>query len=303
VVEQLQVDATGGAWINDLICAGPAGNPFLAIKVLSGVEKSSLVRYADGAAEVLAEDIERLVPTANGPLGVGSDGTIYRVDAVAQTLTPLSEALGDVKGQVVAAVPSPDGSHLALSAMDFETSPSQGRVYVIDLEDGEIVEKEFACDIYPVWVDNENLFMQDSCTSDVGVIYTTELEVVGEGQPPEYGYYTNHVTDETGATFFPSEFAIRVVEPGTETSSELTRLFTYPGAILVVPESVRPNWEGPAFIATNVVDTPVTTFVEAPAPGVPGPEEVAPETPAWLMAVAVIAAAGVFWLLIRRPTG
>jgi hypothetical protein len=297
LIDQHQIDPSGTAWINELICSGPGGKSFLATKGLSGLEGSSLVHYADDAAEVVAEDIERLVPTTDGPVAVGSDGVIYRVDLPTGNLTALNEPIGDVKGQVVAAVPSPDGSHLALSAMDFDTNPYEGRVYVIDLEDGESVEKDFACDIYPIWLDSETLLIQDHCTTEVGVIYSTDLEALGEGEAPDYAY-TAFVTDETGALFYPSEFAIRVVEPGTEESTEIARLVTYPGAILVVPESVRPKWEGS--VVTALVQYPPTTFMEAPAPGVPGPEAVASETPAWLLFLALISAGGVFWLLLHQ---
>jgi hypothetical protein len=297
VIDQHQIDDTGGAWINDLICTGPSGESFLAIKGLSGLEKSSLVRYADGEVALVSEDIERLIPTADGPVAVGSDGTIYAVDLPTGDLTALNEPVGDVKGQIVAAFASPDGSHLALTTVDWNANPLQGKVFVIDLRDGTNTQSDVACDIYPTWLDDERLFL-NQCTSEVGHIYSTDLEDLGEGQPPEYASYTNHVTDETGAIFFPSEFAIRVVEAGSEESVEMARLFTYPGAILVVPESVRPDWQGSGFTAS--VQSPPTTFMEAPAPGVPGPEASVSETPGWLTFLAVVAAGGVFWLLLRK---
>jgi len=300
VIDEFQLDTTGGAWLAGLLCAGPAGNPLLAIKVLSGVEKSTLVRYADGVTEVVAENIERLVDTADGPVAIGSDGTVYRVEDGTGILTPLGEPIGDVQGQIVAAVPSPDGSHLAISAVDWESAAPDGRVFVIDLEQGTSAKTGFACDIYPVWMDDERVYLHDSCTSDVGLIYSTDLEVIGEGQPADYAH-TAYVTDETGAIFYPSEFAINVVEVGMETGSELTRLFTYPGAMLLVPPSARSNWEGSVFTAAPLVDTPPTTFSEAPAPGVPGPDTTDPESPLWLMFVGLAAVGGVSWLLLRRP--
>ncbi len=48
LIDQHLIDPSGTAWINELICTGPAGESFLATKGLTGVEGSSLVRYADG---------------------------------------------------------------------------------------------------------------------------------------------------------------------------------------------------------------------------------------------------------------
>lgn len=297
VVDEYQLDSIGGAWLNGLICAGPAGDPSLAIQVLSGVEKSTLVRYADGVTEVLAEDIERLLDTAVGPVAVGSDGVLYGVNAETGTLTPLNESIGDVPGQIVAAVSSPDGSHIALSTLDWDEYPLDGRVSVIDLEQGTFAQAAFACDIYPIWLDDDRLLLHDSCTSDTGQIYSIGLEMVGEGQPPD-GASTS-VVDETGAIFYPSGFAIMVVEPGSETGSELTRLFTYPGTLLLVPPSARSGWEGSGFTPPPVANT-LTTLVEAPAPGVPVPDLIEPERSGWVLALGVVAAGAALWLLLRQ---
>jgi len=311
VIDEYQLDSAGGAWLNGLLCAGPSGDPTLAIKVLSGDEKSSLVRHTGGGTEVLAEDIERLLDTAVGPVAVGSDGVLYGIDVDTGVLTPLTESVGDVQGQLVAAVPSPDGSHVALSTLDWDKYPLDGRVFVIDLDQGTSAQAAFACDIYPVWLDDERLLLYDSCASDTGQIYSIGLEVVGDGQAPDgastsvidetgAAFYTK-VVDETGAIFYASQLAIMVVEPGAESGSELTRLFTYPGTLLLVPPSARSNWKGPAFTPMPIVDSQPTTFVEAPAPGVPGSDLVDTESPVWLMILGVITAGGVFWLLLRPP--
>jgi len=298
LVDQHLIDDSGTAWINELICASPKGESFLAIKGLSGLEETSLIRFSEGKISVVSEEIARLIPTADGAVAVGSDGVVYEVELQTGDLTPLSEPVDDVKGQIVAAVPSPDGSYLALTTVDWNASPLQGKVFVIDLADGTNTQTEVACDIYPLWLDDEKLFL-NQCTSEIGHVYSTDLEALGGGQPPEYAYYKNYVTDETGAIFFPSEFAIRVVEPGTKESVEMARLFSYPGAILVVPEGIRSGWEGSGFTAS--VRYPPTTFIEIPAPGVPGPIAAASETPAWLLLFALTSAGAVFWLLLRRP--
>ncbi|HSO50076.1 MAG TPA: hypothetical protein VLS86_05980, partial [Acidimicrobiia bacterium] len=300
VIDRIQPDSTAGAWLNGLLCVGAGGDPTLAIKTLSGVEHSSLVLYTEGDSEVLAEDVERLLDTAAGPVVIGSDGVIYAIDVDNRTLTPLTESVGDLRGQLVAAVSSPDGTHIALTTLDWDQYPLDGRVIVIDLKQGTNAQLGVACDIYPIWLDDETLTFTDHCTSEVPGFYDTNLEAVAGNPIPDYAH-TSYVTDETHTIFYPSEFAIRALEPGMEDSVELTRLFTYPGALLLMPPSARTEWVQPAFDPAPIVDVPPVTFVEAPAPGVPGADPVDAETPIWLLIVVAIAAGGGLWMLLRRP--
>jgi hypothetical protein len=117
---------------------------------------------------------------------------------------------------------------------------------------------------------------------------------------PDYAH-TSYVTDETDTIFYPSEFAIRALEPDTANSYELTRLFTYPGTLLVVPRSARTGWVQPAFIPTAIVDAPPITFIEGPVPGVPGTDPGDAETPTWLLILGAVGAGGGLWMLLRRP--
>jgi hypothetical protein len=60
------------------------------------VSVADSVLFSDGEASVVSEEIARLVPTANGPVAVGSDGVVHGVELPTGDLTALSEPVGDV---------------------------------------------------------------------------------------------------------------------------------------------------------------------------------------------------------------
>ena len=302
VIDEIEVDATGGAWLRNLICTGPAGDQFLAIRTLSGEEEqSSLVRQTDDDTEVLAEDIEVLVDRPGAaPIAIATDGTLYEVDAETGATNVLDVALTGKTGYVVSAMASPDGSHVAVSTADWNLNPIEGDLFVVDLEEGSVVSQEMACDLYPVWLDNQEFAIHD-CMTAVTSVYSTNLELVGEGVMPEWGS-TGYVTDETGALFFPYGYDIRVLEPGTEESTKLTTLFTYPGRLLVVPQEAREAWDGPAYTPTPITETPVVTFPEDGLEPVPITIE-RNETPIWLMALGGFAVIAVLVMLLVPPRG
>jgi hypothetical protein len=301
LVGEYQVDTDVAPWVNHLVCLGPGGNPFLATTVLSGIEQSALVRHADGVTELLAEDIEILLDTAVGPVAIGSDGTLFRVETGSGELVQLVESVGDLKGQIASTALSPDGTHLALSAVNWNETPPAGRVIVFDLESGEHAETVFACDIYPAWLDNEQISLWDTCNSTVGGVYTNDLELIREEPAPNYAGYGWTVTDETGAVFYPSESGVSVIEPGSDTATPFGQLTGFPTTALLVPEETRAAWEGSAFVPGSAVDGPVPTF-EVPEPGEFPPAPDTADPPAWLMAVGAVVVGGVLWLLVRRPT-
>lgn len=305
VVGEYQIDPQGSPWVRNLICAGPGGNPYLAVTELSGLAETSLIRYADGNTEVLAEDIEQLISTSVGLVAIGSDGVISSVDADSGSLTALIDSIGDVRGQLGPVVVSPDGSHLALSVVNWNVTPPQGRAIVLDLESRTAAETEFACDIYPTWVNDEEISIWDTCDSEVGGIYGTDLELIREGPPPaDYLAYGWTVTDENGAVYYPGDFGMSVVLPGDETGTPFGQLTGYPSAALLVPEAARAAWTGSEFQPGDVLQAPPVTFVEPipiPAPGeaplIPG----SANSPAWLMVVGAVMVGGVIWLLVRKP--
>ena len=302
VIDEIEVDATGGAWLRNLICTGPAGDRFLAIRTLSGdEEQSSLVRQTGDDTQVLAEDIEVLVDRPGAaPIAIATDGTLYEVDAESGATTALDVVLTGTTGYIVSAMASPDGSHLAVSTADWNLTPIEGDLFVVDLEEGSVVSQEMACDLYPVWLDNQEFAVHD-CMTAVTSVYSTDLELVGEGVMPEWGS-TGYVIDETGALFFPYGYDIRVLEPGTEESTQLTTLFTYPGRLLLVPEEAREAWDGPAYTPAPVTERPVVTYFGEGVEPVPISSE-RTETPIWLIALGGFAVIAVLILLLMPPRG
>jgi len=298
VVDEYRLDPETAPWLSHLICAGPGGNPLLAISTLSGVDQSSLIRHADLATEVLVEDVEWLVATASGPVAIGSDGSILAVDPDTGDLTELAEPIGDIHGQLVAVVPSPDGSHLAVSAVDWTATPQQGRAFMIDTDAGTTIGINTECDVYPVWLDNEQVLIWDTCVTDVPSIYTTDLQLVGEGAPSDLPYWGWTVTDEDGAVFYPGEFGLNVIEPGEESGTQFGPRMGYPSAALLVPEMARLAWSGSGFTPG---ETTPTTFVEIPAPGEIPPEQSGSfDSPLWFVILGSALVAGVFWLLLAN---
>lgn len=306
VVGEYRLDPEGSPWVRNLVCAGPGGNPFLAVTELSGIAKTSLVRYADGQNEVLAEDIEQLIDMSVGLVAIGSDGNIYGVDAESGTMTLLIESIGDVRGKLGPVVASPDGTHLALSVVNWNATPIEARAIVLDLEGQAVAEVTFACDIYPTWIDDEQVSIWDTCNSSVGAIYSTDLEMIREGAPPA-GYlgYSWSVIDEEGAAFYPGDFGMSVIEPGAESATKFGALTSYPSAALLVPVSARDAWTGSDFIPGAVVEAPPVTFPEQipiPAPGELPPVPGDTDSPMWLVVLGVVATGGVLWLLVRKPS-
>ncbi len=307
VVGEYPLDPQGSPWVRNLICAGPGGNPFLAVTELSGLAETSLIRYADGNTKLLAEDIEQLIDTSVGLVAIGSDGVISSVDPESGSLSTLIESIGDVRGQLGPVVVSPDGSHLALSVVNWNVTPPQGRAIVLDLEGRTSAEAAFACDIYPSWVNDEEVSIWDTCNSNVGGIYSTDLELIREGPlPADYLGYGWTVTDENGAVYYPGDFGMSVVLPGAESGTPFGQLTGYPSAALLVPEAARAAWTGSEFQPGDVVEGPPITFVEPipiPAPGeapvIPG----STNSPVWLMVVGAVMVGGVLWLLLRKPPG
>ncbi|HEY4606655.1 MAG TPA: WD40 repeat domain-containing protein, partial [Acidimicrobiia bacterium] len=263
VVGEYHLDPDIAPWFNHLICTGPGGNPILGTSTLSGIDRTTLIRHADGVTEALREDVEWLIATSRGPVAIGSDGSILSVDANSGDLKELAEPLGDVHGQLTAVVPSPDGSHLAIGAVDWSLTPQQGRAFVIDVDNGTSVGIDVECDVYPVWLDNEQISILDSCTSEVPVVYTTDLELVGSGELSPFGYWGWSVTDETGAVFYPGEFGLNVLEPGATTGTQFGHSMGFPSAALLVPETARETWTGSDFVPAAVTDVPI---VDEPLP-------------------------------------
>ena len=299
VVGEYQLDAQDAPWISNLVCVGPGGNPFLAISVLSGVEKSSLIRVADGITEVLAEDIETLIDTALGPVAIGSDGTLFGVDPETGSLDELVASVGDLKGQIASTALSPDGSHLALSAVNWNATPLAARVIVFDIASRVYAETEFTCDVYPVWLDDEQISIWDTCSSSVGSIYNTELELIGQDRGPDYASAWK-ITDESGAVFYPDQLGITVIEPGAETGTAFGQLPGFPSAAVLVPEEARAFWEGSDFVPSPIVEG--VTPVEAPPPGEFPPIPTTTDSPIWLIVVGAVMVGGVLWLLVRKPS-
>ena len=183
--------------------------------------KSSLVLYSGDDGEVLAEDVERLLDTAAGPVVIGSDGVVYAIDVDGRVLTPLTESVGDLRGQLVTAVPSPDGSFVASVHPRLEPVPARRTCDRRRSGAGNATPNSaVACDIYPIWLDDETLTFTDHCTSEVPGFYDTNLETVAGSPIPDYAH-TSYVTDETGTIFYPSEFAIRAsrARDGRQSSS------------------------------------------------------------------------------------
>jgi hypothetical protein len=277
---------------------GPGGNPFLATTVLSGVEKSSLIRHADGVTELLAEEIEILLDAAIGPVAIGSDGTLFSVDPETGELVQVAESAGDLTGQISGIALSPDGTHLALSAVDWSATTPDGRIIVFDLESGEHAETAFRCDVYPAWLNDDEISLWDMCNSQVGGVYTTELELIREEPAPGYAGQGWAITDETGAVFYPGESGVSVLEPGAETGVPFGQLTGFPSAALLVPEETRELWVGSDFVPGPIVEG--VDPGEVPPPGeFPGTVETT-DYPAWLMAVGAVMVGGVLWLLLRR---
>ncbi len=301
VLQEMAMVPIEGEWFTDVICGGPAADSVYFISVFPESTGNTLERRFGDYAETIQRGIERLIDSPDGPLAIGGDGVVYRLDTDSATLDVLSEPLGDVRGQVVSASPSPDGSHLVISTMDWSTNLPQGAVYVVDLEQGTATAIEFACDVYPIWLDNDRLFIHDSCTSDIGSIYNADLQLIGEGEAPEYAYYANRAVDEEGSVFYPGDYSIQMWDPETAATSEFASLLVYPGHILVVPEKAREAWKGPAFSPSPITDTPVVTYVEDVAE--PIPVDVSQSTPVWLIVVGVLAAVGVLALLLAPPKG
>jgi hypothetical protein len=300
IVGESSLDPELSPWVRNLVCTGPAGESFFAVTELSGATQASLIRYANGNAEVVSEEIESIVDTAVGLVAIGSHGAITSVE----TLEDLTDPIGQVRNQLAALVPSPDGRHLAISLVDWETIPPTGRVVVVDLEDRTSAEMAVGCDVYPIWIDNDQLSIWDTCTSDEPSTYTTELELIGSGPPPDRANYESSVVDETGAMFYSGESGIYVVEPGSDTEIELAHLPSYPSQILVVPETARSAWTGSDFVPDPVAEGPVVTFVEPIPIPAPGEAPLIPDStnsPVWLMVVGAVMVGGVIWLLLRKP--
>jgi hypothetical protein len=149
VVAEYLLDPDVAPRLTQLICAGPGGDPFLAVTALSGVEQTSLIRHADGEARVLREDVEWLVDTASGPIAIGGGGEVLGVDPVTGVLREAADPMGDVDGQLVAVVPSPDGSRLAVGAVDWKVTLQVGKAFIVDLQAGTFIGILAPCEVYP----------------------------------------------------------------------------------------------------------------------------------------------------------
>jgi hypothetical protein len=302
IVGEYRLDPDVSPWFYQLLCTGPGGNPYLAVTSLSGVEQASLIKYADGNAETLIEEAEWLVGTAQGPVVVASDGSVLAVDGDSGSLTEQSEPIGDVHGQLTTVVPSPDGSALAVGAMNWNVNPPQGRMFVIDLEGGTSTGIETSCDLYPVWLDEDTIAVWD-CNTGVPTLYSRDLEALGPGDPDDTSLFGWTITDDSGATYFQGEFGLQVRAPGNETSTQFGPRMGHVTGALLVPESARSAWAGSDFLPTAVPE-PVGPPDTVPPPGEVPIEEAPPgyDSPVWMFVVGAVMVTGVFWLLVRSPS-
>ncbi len=178
-----------------------------------------------------------------------------------------------------------------------------GRVIVVDLAVGTWVDRIFDCDIYPIWVDDERLSLFDSCVSEQPDLYTTDLEPIGPGDDPGPAYGSRAV-DETGAVFYPSSYAVGVVEPGAPEGVDLARLPTYPGEILVVPQEMRSRWVGSEFVPSPpgeldpVIDIATDGLPDVSLPDVASDARDGFDSPPWLMVLGSLLIAGALSVIV-----
>ncbi len=295
----------------NLTCAGPAGQTFYTVTESYddvGTTASVMTRFVDGAAERVTEDIEQVVETSTGLVAIGSAGTIYHVDVDTGELEVLIDSVGDVRGQVAYLSPSPTGAHIAMSTYDWNSSTPSGRIVVIDVVDRTGAELATDCDVYPIWIGNDQLSLLDSCSSDQHMVYDTDLNLIGPGDYPGPAYGATAV-DETGAVFFPDQTGISVLEPGAEAPAVLVDLPGYAQQILVVPEPARETWTGSDFVPSPPTEAPPVAFVDAEQVIDPILDDVVTQitmeedAPGWLIVVGSLSVAGVLWILLRRPGG
>jgi hypothetical protein len=302
-VGEFQLDSTATPWVHQLLCAGPAGSPTLATTTLSGLDVMSLIRIADGDSRTIRDDVEWLLDTAQGTLIVASDGSVLAVDPGTGDLTQLTNPIGDVHGQLTSVVASPDGSHLALGAVDWSVSPIRGHAFVIDLASGATPTMEVACDVYPVWLDDGRISIWDHCNTDTPNVYTPDLTLIGPGDSTDPRYNGWTIIDEDGAVFLTGMHGLSVREPGTDTESPFGPAMGYVQAALLVPESARAAWTGSDF-----VPAPNPAVVNTPG-AVPPPDDVPVDnppadydSPVWMSVVGAAVVAGVLWLLARSSS-
>jgi hypothetical protein len=306
VIEEHPLDPEIAPWFTHLVCTEAGGSGYLALTTLSGVDRTSLVRHADGETEVILDSVDWLVDTAAGPVAVTSDGSILAVDPGTGATTDLAGPIGEIHGQLASVAPSPDGTHLAFGLVDWNVSPVAGRAVVVDLINGTTVETQIACDVYPVWLDDETISIWDSCNSDVPTIYDAQLNVIGEGDLPDRGYWSWSITDEEGAVFQPGNLGVTVLEPGADATVPFGPEMGYVAAAVLVPETARADWVGSGFVPAPVPDVvePVPEPLPTPEP-IPVPVEDTPssyDAPMWLIVVGVVVVGGAIWLLVSEPS-
>lgn len=288
--------------VYNLVCTGEEEFFLLSGGGTGDIPDMSLLHYVAGAGGLISENVQSIVPTKTGLLAIGGDGVVHQVDTTTGDLDPVTEPLGDIRGQTAALALSPDEQHLALATVDWTRDPYVAGIAVADLTTGAWAEMPVDCDVYPIWLDGEQLTFQDSCVSEEFLVYTSDLELIGPGENPWPLAYGPPTIDETGTRFLPAEYGVDLLEPGSETAIRWARLPTYPNQVIVVPEDIRDSWTGSGFIPAPPAEIPPVTFNEPFVEPLPI-EIVAPADDGRVLPLILGSAlvTGVLWLILRRP--